>query len=140
MRPTHQATRHTHTRRPATHTLIHQTTHTPEKGDRHNVNNTPPCLTENEILKLCNMRQLWPVNIVTALPLLGAHNDCDWTKTSIAATFYCSGLNQGHTECFLVVLNKSTLNKSIHLTHMVMGLKEIRHLYHVRYRVEMHLI
>jgi hypothetical protein len=33
------------------------------------------------------------------------------TKYMNGLTFYCSGLNQGHTECFLVVLNKSTETK-----------------------------
>jgi hypothetical protein len=52
-------------------------------------------------------------------------------------TFYCSGVTQGHTECFLVVLNRSTLyQKYTPHTHGY-GLNKIIHLYHVRYRVEM---
>uniref|UniRef100_A0A674AAZ5 1-phosphatidylinositol 4,5-bisphosphate phosphodiesterase n=1 Tax=Salmo trutta TaxID=8032 RepID=A0A674AAZ5_SALTR len=50
------------------------------------------------------------------------------------------GLNQGHTKCFLVVLNTSTLKpKYTPHTHGY-GLKKRRHMYHVRYRVEMYSI
>ena len=41
---------------------------------------------------------------------------CIQVATVFLTTFYCSGLTQGHTECFLVVLNKSTW-KQRHTPH-----------------------
>ena len=50
----------------------------------------------------------------------------------LCLTFYCSGLNQGHIQCVLVVLNKSTLKQKYTPHIHGYGLKKIRHLYHVR--------